>query len=234
MTDETLSEKLEKSTARCLAMDAPLADRLQAFADDVRTLSPEFVEIVERMIARLRNLGVGSSAPKAGEVMPPFVLPAENGKLVALESLLETGPAVISFHRGQWCPYCRINAAALASLQERVAGLSAKIVAITPNIEQFNVELQSNAQGSFPVLSDLDNGYALQLGLAFRVPDEKRLAMSASGWDIAPYQGNNGWILPIPATFVVGTDGIVRATFIDPDYRKRMAIEDIITALREC
>ena len=39
-------------------------------------------------------------------------------------------------------------------------------------------------------------------------------------------------MLPIPATFVVGRDGRIKARFVDPDYRKRMAIEELIAALK--
>ena len=233
MAADALSQLLDASTARCLAMDAPLAERLQAFADDVRTLSPEFAGIVERMVARLRDAGTGLSAPGPGEPMPAFVLPSHDGRLVALDALLASGPVVVSFHRGQWCPYCRINADALARLQAEVAPHGAQIVLITPNVEQFNAELRGDVGATFPILSDLDNGYALQLDLAFRVPDEKREAMKAAGWDIAAFQSSDAWMLPIPATFVVGTDGIVKARFVDPDYRKRMAVEDIVAALRQ-
>lgn len=229
---ETLSRKLEQSTARCLSMDAPLSERLSSFADDVRRFSPEFADIVDRLVQRLRRSGAGETTPAAGDPMPPFVLPDQSGKLVPLHGLLENGPVVISFHRGQWCPYCRINAEALARLEGEVAGAGARIVAITPNLEQFNRTLQSEAKAHFPILTDLDNGYALQLDLAFRVPDDMRLAMTDFGWDISPYQGSEAWILPIPATFVVGTDGIVRDRFVDPDYRRRMAVEDIMAALR--
>lgn len=234
MSEETLSQKLERSTLKCLSMDAPLSERLQAFADDVAAFSPEFASIVERLVERLRTVGVGKMTPRPGEVMPPFLLPNQDGRLVALENLIDRGPVVVSFHRGQWCPYCRINADALARLQDEIAPTSAQVVAITPNLEEYNLGLKSDIQGTFPILTDLDNGYALQLDLVFRVPDEKREAMSASGWDISPYQGNTSWLLPIPATFVVGRDGIIRARFVDPDYRKRMAIEDILAALRAC
>ena len=56
--------------------------------------------------------------------------------------------------------------------------------------------------------------------------------IAAAGFDVAKYQGNDSWMVPIPATFVVGTDGRVKARFVDPDYRKRMAIEDLLAALR--
>ena len=46
------------------------------------------------------------------------------------------------------------------------------------------------------------------------------------------YQGNAAWMLPIPATFVVGRDGFVKARFVDPDFRRRMAVEELIGALK--
>ena len=76
----------------------------------------------------------------------------------------------------------------------------------------------------------MDNGYALMLNLAFYVGDDKKKLMQIAGWNIVPYNGNNNWTLPIPATFVVGHDGIVKARHIDPDYRKRMDVEAILAA----
>jgi peroxiredoxin len=139
---------------------------------------------------------------------------------------------VIAFHRGHWCPYCRINARALATLHGDVQRLGAKVIAITPEVEKFNAELSSNAEAKFPLLSDMDNGYALFLNLAFLVDDEKRHAMIGAGWDFSPYQGNTNWTLPIPATFVVGRDGLVKARFIDPDYRRRMDTTVILETLK--
>ena len=50
--------------------------------------------------------------------------------------------------------------------------------------------------------------------------------------DLPAFQGNKSWMLPIPATFVVGRDGLIRARFIDPDYRNRMMISDMLAAMR--
>jgi peroxiredoxin len=227
-----LPNALDETAARCLTMDAPLAIRLDTYANEVRKHNPDFAEIVDRLVARLSSSGAGDLTPALGEPMPPFLLPDQNGKLVALGALLAEGPVVVAFLRGNWCPYCRINADALARVQSQVRAAGGQIVAITPNLGAFNKALQNATGAAFPILTDLDNGYALQLDLAFRIPDEKRAAMSVGGWDLSPYQGNDAWILPIPATFVVGRDGRVRARFVDPDYRKRMAVEDILSALR--
>jgi peroxiredoxin len=232
MAEKTLAERLEESTERCRNMDAPLGARLKSFADDVRALNPEFASVVDHMVARLREAGAGEEAPKPGEPMPDFVLPDQNGRLVTLSGLLEQGPAVVAFHRGHWCPYCRINASALVAIEDKVRAGGATLVAITPELEKFTSELGTAVHASFPILSDMDNGYALLLNLAFYVGDEKRRFMTAAGWDVSPYQGNESWTLPIPATFVVGRDGRVTARFIDPDYRKRMEIDDILASVR--
>ena len=84
------------------------------------------------------------------------------------------------------------------------------------------LSLNPTPEANFPVLSDMDNGYALMLNLAFLISDEKRRAMIKAGWDFSPYQGNANWTLPIPATFVLIAGGRVKARFIDPDYRRRM------------
>jgi peroxiredoxin len=184
------------------------------------------------MLERLRRSGAGQSAPAAGEQMPAFLLPDENGRLCSLEDLLQKGPLVVAFHRGHWCPYCRINASALAAIHEEARGLGGQLVAITPQLQHFSAKLKSDAQASYPILTDLDNACALELKLAIWVGEEKKQAMQAAGWDVSEYNGNNAWILPIPATFVVGTDGIVKACFVDPDYRRRMALDDILSALK--
>ncbi len=231
MSGMSIAEELERCTNRCRNMDAPLAARLEALAVDVASLAPDFTEIVERMIARLRTAEVGQSAPQRGEPMPPFLLPDQASRLISLDSLLAEGPVVLSVNRGGWCPYCRINADALAQLSPKVAARHARIVAITPDLAQFNAELRADSKADFPILTDLDNGYALEVGVAFKVPEEKRKAMTAAGWDISHSQASDAWVLPIPATFVVGRDGIVLERFIDPDYRKRATHEAIMAAL---
>ena len=105
MNSTPLSVLLEEAFIKCRDMDASLAERLQAFADAVSRLGPNFQEAVDRLIARLKEHDVGASAPRLGEKMPPFVLPDENGQLISLDKLLEDGPVAVTFHRGHWCPY---------------------------------------------------------------------------------------------------------------------------------
>lgn len=232
MAERPIGEILEDAFIRCRDLQAPLADRLQAFADEVRRLGPHFTEAVDALVNRLVEAGAGATAPQVGEPMPAFLLPDEQGRLVRLNDLLGEGPVAIAFNRGQWCPYCRINVDALARAEEEVATEHRHIAAIVPDRQKFAMWLKSDANAPFPVLTDMDNGYAMSLGLAFSVGDEMKHMMVSCGWDPSVSQGTDDWTLPIPATFIVGTDGMVHARFVDPDYRTRMAIEDMLAALR--
>ena len=134
------------------------------------------------------------------------------------------------FYRGHWCPYCRLNVRAVIQAQDRIKALGAQTVAIMPETQAYAEKFKSEANAPFPVLTDLDNGYALSLNLAIWLGSEIQRLLSYQ--DMASFQGNDGWVLPIPATFVVGRDGLVKARFVDPDFRKRMEIDDLIAALK--
>jgi peroxiredoxin len=231
MTSKPLVEALEEAFEHCRDMDASLNERLQAVADAVRTLGPTFAEAVERLIARLKRSDAGAAAPRPGDPMPPFILPDETGRLVSLEQLLTNGPTAVVFHRGHWCPYCRISADALARAHEKIEDDGGQIVAIMPDRQRFAAEFKAKAGAPFPILTDVDNGYALSLNLTIWVGAEMQGVLAATGRDLPAYQGNDAWMLPIPATFVVGIDGKIKARFVDPDYRRRMAIEDLLQAL---
>jgi peroxiredoxin len=56
--------------------------------------------------------------------------------------------------------------------------------------------------------------------------------MEGIGWQLDQFQGNDTWFLPLPATFVVGRNGVILARFVDADFRERMEIADILAALR--
>jgi hypothetical protein len=88
MTEQTLSARLDAAFIRCRDMDAPLADRLLAFANSIRLLGPRFAAAVDALIERLAENDAGATAPRVGEPMPEFLLPDEQGRLMSLEDLL--------------------------------------------------------------------------------------------------------------------------------------------------
>ncbi len=216
---------------RCRDMNASLQERLDTYSRAVRQIIPPYADAVDVLIRRLKDSGAGTRAPRTGDAMPPFVLPDENGRLVSLEQTIERGPIAVTFHRGHWCPWCRITVNALARVHSKIAEAKGQVIAIMPDRQPFAIEFKREASSPFPVLIDMDNGYALSLNLAIWIgPDLERLLTSYDR-TLPAYQDNDSWMLPIPATFVVGRDGIIRAQFIDPDFRRRMTVEALLDAL---
>ena len=224
-------ETLDDAFRRVRDLDVSLREQLRTFAETVRRDRPEFAAAVDRLVTRLHQYGAGESAPQIGEPMPPFVLPEETGQMVSLDELLNRGPVAVTFHRGHWCPYCRININALVQAHKELTADEDEIVAIIPDRQKFAADLKLQSNVPFPILTDTDNGYALSLNLAIWVGAEIKNMME-DRLDLPTFQGNSSWMLPIPATFVVGRDGLIRARFIDPDYRKRMMIADMMAAMR--
>jgi peroxiredoxin len=232
MAASALVAELEKTTALAMASSKPLAQRLRMIADQVRDLSPEFSGAVEVFVGKLAHAEAGRQAPQVGDTLPQFLLPDQNGRLVALDALLREGPLVVAFLRGHWCPYCRITAGALSELAGSASQLGARIVAITPESRTFAQKLDQDSGGAFPILADIDNGYALSINLAIWVDETMAGLIDGAGWDIPSYQGNDAWVLPIPAMFVLDRSGVIAARHVNPDYRERADLEEIIAALR--
>ena len=224
-------ESLDDTFRRVSDLDVSLREQLRTFAETVRRERPEFAAAVDRLVTRLRQYGAGESAPQVGDPMPSFVLPDETAQMVSLDELLNRGPVAVTFHRGHWCPYCRININALVQAHNELTVGVGQIIAIMPDRQKFVADLKLQSNVPFPILTDTDNGYALSLNLTIWVGAEIKNMMEGR-LDLTNFQGNSSWMLPIPATFVVGRDGLIRARFIDPDYRKRMMIADIIAAMR--
>ena len=107
------------------------------------------------------------------------------------------------------------------------------MVSITPEVATFSRRLKSRLGLSFPVLTDLDNGYALELGLAMSISDAVRAVYVKAGIDLGTFQRSDGWFLPIPATLVVDRRGIVRHSYVNADFRERIEPESVPELLAE-
>ncbi|MGN6573834.1 MAG: peroxiredoxin-like family protein [Pseudolabrys sp.] len=232
MASQSPTDDVRSAFQQAAELDGSMQERLDLFAETVRRQHPASAAIVDRFVRSLSRHDAGVSAPRPGDAMPPFALPDENGQIVSLADLLKDGPAIVTFHRGHWCPYCRISMSTLAQAQHEIQQRGARMVAIVPETARYARAMKDQAKARFPILLDMDNGYAMSLNLAVWIDGEMKEMMSALGRALPDYQGNDAWMLPIPATFVVGRDGRITARFVDPDYRKRMAIDDLLAALK--
>ncbi|MGB9060215.1 MAG: peroxiredoxin-like family protein [Pseudolabrys sp.] len=209
-----------------------LSSRLSAYRKESGYRRPEFAKAYDELVERLNMIDQGRVGPGLGELMPEFNLPDENGQLISLASLLRFGPVVISFNRGHWCPYCKLELRSLAAIHGEIAQLGAAVISIMPDGAQFTGNYVAQNDLPFPVLSDIDLGYSLLLGLIFWVGPELQRLYKEAGVELEKYHGNQGYFLPMAAKFIVGCDGRVKARQVNIEFRERMEPQALIATLR--
>jgi len=193
--------------------------------------SPETTARYDRLVAELKRSGVADSALKAGDPSPEFVLANSMGRLVMSEDLLARGPLVLSFYRGRWCPYCLTELEALEEAADEIAAKGAQLVAVTGEVGGGALAVKQDKRLSYEILTDPDNGLALAFGLVFRLNDETDARYREIGIDFPSVYGNRSRFLPIPGTFVIGSEGIIRHAYVNPDFRERLDPREILAVL---
>lgn len=204
---------------------------LQQQLEIIKANTPKEVQVVfDTFIQNIENSGVMENVINHGDEIPDFNLPDHLGEMVSSAELLVRGPLVISFYRGAWCPYCNLELQSLQAILPDIQELGANLIAISPNTPDDALTTKEKHDLDFKILTDKDNLVAKEFGLVVDVEEKVKELMLKGGVDLAKFNGNNNWQIPIPATYVVNHDGIVKS-FINADYTKRMEPSEIIKIL---
>jgi len=171
------------------------------------------------------NGGITSNAAKVGQKAPDFSLPDQNGDTVSLHSVLQRGPAVVVFYRGEWCPYCDLTLRAYQRILPAITALGASLIAISPQTPDSTLTTVEKKELSFSVLSDVGNVLGRKYGLVFMMPEAARHP------GISAANGDESWELPMPGTFIVAQDRTIRLAFVDADWTHRLEPAELLTAL---
>ena len=169
----------------------------------------------------------------AGDEAPDFTLSDATGEPVKLQDVLAEGPAVLTFYRGTWCPYCNLQLSQLQAALSEVSGLGAQLIAVSPQTPDESLSIKEKLSLEYHVLSDIGNQVARQYTAVFRNGDTPVETMTALGIDFDGHYADDSRELPVPAVFVIEQDGTVAfAASEGGDYRERVEPAAVIEALR--
>jgi peroxiredoxin len=195
-------------------------------------LGADAVQATRVALSTSDGLGDPQAALRIGARAPAFTLADQQGRPVTLTQLLVQGPLVAIFYRGGWCPFCNVHLRAFQLARPHIRALGATVALISPQLPGFGRALANQHGLLFPVLSDAGNQVARQYGLVFQMPAELRKEYLADGVDLETITGDPRWEVPMPATFVIDRDGIIRYAFVSADYTRRAEPSDVIATLR--
>ncbi len=195
-------------------------------------VSEEDLKTMQSATEKLIKSGIAEKCLKEGDKMPAFSLPNAKNKTASSDAMLSKGPIVVNFYRGEWCPYCNLELRAFQEVLPEIIDLGAQLVAISPNLPDKSLSSIEKHSLTFEVLSDIGNKISRQFGLVFTLDAQLQPLYKQFGIDIPACNGDESYELPIPATYVVNSDGTIVLAFVDADYTKRLELEEVIKALR--
>jgi len=168
---------------------------------------------------------------KVGDKAPEFTAKDQDGKSISLKQVLKNGPVVLLFYRGQWCPYCNKQLSHYSDSLTLLTEKGAAILAVTPETDENVKKTVTKTKAAFPILEDAGLAIMKSYKVSFAVDEKTVTRYKGYGIDLDKANVNNGANLPVPATYIIGKDGLVKYVFFNTDYKKRASVQDILNNL---
>lgn len=208
---------------------------LKAALDERRELMEKYVPagslaINRRAVEELRASGMLDLILRVGAAAPSFELPDQDGTTINSAALLASGPLVVLFLRGRWCPFCVATVEAWSEALPQVRAAGAALVGISPQTVHQSYLMHNQHKLRFPLLSDTGNTVARQFGLVYRVPACQQEMYARTFVNLPFINGDSSWELPLPAAYLI-RDGKVICAAADADYTRRAEPAGVLEAI---
>ena len=198
-----------------------------------QTMPAEVLATMARTTGELKGAGIENRALRAGDRIPDFSLPNQHGQMRRFADYLAKSTVVLNIYRGGWCPYCNLEMKALAGALPEIEAAGARLIGMTPEDPDHAQETAGRLDIGIEILSDAGNAVSERFGLVFSLAEELRPIYLGAGLDIPAYNGDDSFRLPVPATYIIGSDGVIKADFVDADYTRRMEPSEIVALLEQ-
>jgi peroxiredoxin len=173
--------------------------------------------------------GAGLEPLEVGTKAPVFEAKDQSGTLVKLADLLEEGPVVLVFYRGAWCPYCQKHVSELQEGLEKLTNKGAKVLIVTPEKPEYIDEMAAKTEATFPILHD--ENYAIMEAYHTKYTIKESDKMAFKGYVVSHTKKHNETedaVLPVPATYIISSDGTIKFVHFETDYKQRSTLEMIL------
>ncbi len=163
---------------------------------------------------------------------PAFSATTATGDTFNLDPENMQRPAVLIFYRGGWCPFCNLYWSKLREIEDELIALNQDVVFISPDRVELLAEALADEedQPAYQLASDDDSKIAEAFGIAFKVDAETYKKYQSYSIDLEKKSGFDHHQLPAPAVFIVDTDGIIKFSYVNPDFTVRLHPDVLMAA----
>ena len=152
-------------------------------------------------------------------------------KTIHLSEILKESPVVLIFYRGEWCQYCNLYMHDLSDSLSVITDRGAVVIAVTPESNRFTDETVNKTNASFSIIYDEDHKIMDDYKVTWYVSGIAHFFYKLRGINLNKSSRNSDRALPVPATYIIGTDGRIVDGYFNKDYTKRMPVSNIIKVL---
>ncbi len=195
-------------------------------------IPPATAGTIADWISELSASGITERSLQVGQAAPKFALPNAHGQTVTLTDLLASGPVVVTFYRGAWCPFCNIALRAYQGILPEIQSLGTSFVAISPQTPDNSLTQTEKEHLGYEVLSDAGNAVARQFGIVYKLGDAMTQVSARFGLDLSKVNGDDSRELPLPGTFIIDQSGTIRFAQVFTDHAQRTEPSAILEILR--
>jgi peroxiredoxin len=165
---------------------------------------------------------------KIGDKAPDFTLPNAVGKEVSLSETLKKGIVILKFYRGEWCPICNLDLREVQKRLPEINSFGATLLAVSPQNPDAALTAKEKNELDFEVLSDAKQEVIKAYNLQFDPGEDYH-----NRRDLTLLNGDGSKTIPVPATFIINTNGTIAAAHVEANYTQRMDAAEILDALKD-
>ena len=167
-----------------------------------------------------------------GRTVPVVSVQTSEGADVGLPELIGGKPTILIFYRGGWCPYCNLQLSELQEIEPTLLELGYQIIAISPDRPAKLAPAIAKGNLTYRLFSDSKLNAAKAFGLAFKVDEKVVARYKTINIDLDDASGESHHMLPVPAAYVIGADGIIAFGYVNPNYKVRIPGSILLAAAR--
>ncbi|MGB3589295.1 MAG: peroxiredoxin-like family protein [Tunicatimonas sp.] len=207
---------------------------LEALANEIdQQTAPRLQQVLRQFIVSLRQQHTAQRSLKMGDVVGDFTLKDQHQRVIRLHEQLKKGPVVLTFFRGGWCPFCNLTLQAWRHALPDIEFHGAQLLAVAPEAGEHAQRTVQKNKLDFSVLQDRGSEVARLFKVSVALSEYLAAFYRSLGLNLLTRHRDTIVRLPMPATYVIGTNGIVRYAFVEEDYTRRANIAEVLEVLKQ-